>query len=110
MDYESDKKFIFKIGLNVFKDALMMHLGGNQDCVLNCESFEMLKSYLPVQEEPNTKYEYINLIDLINLTDFIDISKVLTIFQQDQVHHYYDKLKHEKTIVSELYNTNYFDK
>ena len=84
-DYEANQKFVFRLGLDVFKEALISHLGGNPDCVLTCESFDMLKSYLPAVEDidprdPSTKYKFIKLIDLINFTDFIDISRILSIF------------------------------
>ena len=104
---DEDNKFIFKIGQEVFKDALMEHLGGNQDPVLTSESYNMLVSLLPVEVEAITDYESIRLIDLVNLTDFIDLSKILTIFQQDKVEDFYDRMKDEKSIVSELYNQNY---
>ena len=80
-DYENDQKFVLKVGLDIFKEALTVHLGGNMDAVLSCESFEMLKSFLPTEECPFTHYKHIKLIDLVNFTDFVDISKVLTIYQ-----------------------------
>jgi len=53
--------------------------------VLTAESFDLLKSFLPSEKEAFTSYEYIKLIDLINFTDFIDVSRLLRAYQQDQV-------------------------
>ena len=47
-DYEQNQKYVFRIGLDVFREALVSHLGGNPDCVLTCEAFATLSSYMPV--------------------------------------------------------------
>ena len=79
-DYELDKRFIFKVGRDVLKNALIKTLGGNTDCILGDESFRMMQSFWPVEEEPLTKFKFVKLIDLINFTDFIDLTRIVSLF------------------------------
>ena len=107
-NFDSEHRFQFKTGLDVVKMAFQKHFGGNKKGALTCDSFEFFSSFLPTYAEALSSYEYIALIDMVNFTDFIDMNKVLSLFQQDQIPFLLQKLQSEKTIVQELLNQNYF--
>jgi len=54
-----------------------------------------------------TNYRYIHFIDLVNFSDFIEMSTVIRYFQSDRVAQCLDQLKMEKSIVQEFYNHNF---
>ena len=57
-------------------------------------------NFLPKFSEAFTpSYKYINLIDLVNITDFIDLTKIMTIYNKDQVDYCYEYLKNDKTVI-----------
>jgi hypothetical protein len=55
----------------------------------------LIESYLPKEEEMLTKYQSIKLIDLVNLTDFIDLEFLTGLFERDHTMEAFEKLKEE---------------
>ena len=98
-DLESNQKFILEIGSDVLRMAFQKHLGGNENGLMTDEAYELMESYFPKRAEAFTNYEYVKLIDVINFTDFIDISRVLRLHSQDSVHACLEEVKKEKSIV-----------
>ena len=63
-----------------------------------------MKTYLDIKQETDSDFKTVQLIDLINLTDFIDYSNLFALFEGDKTLTILDQLKKEKSIVSEIYN------
>lgn len=106
-DQEKENKFIYQNGRDIVKMAFQKHLGSENQSQLDESSLDLMLSFLPIKVEPLTKYESISLIDLVNLTDFVDVSRILGLNEQDQVMSSLEKIKAEKSVVQELYNFNF---
>jgi len=48
-----------------------------------CEAFDFFKAFLPKYTDPLTNYKFVSTVDMINFTDFIDLSKVMSIYSKD---------------------------
>lgn len=95
---ESTSRFQFSVGRDVFKMALERALGGSKS-LLDDRTFELISSYLPCTEELLTSYKSIQLIDIVNLTDFIEIEHLVGLFQQDKTMNVLHQLRNEKVII-----------
>jgi hypothetical protein len=42
---------------------------------------------------------YVKLVDMVNVSDFIDLSNLLQIYEKDQVEHCYEYLKKDRVII-----------
>lgn len=63
------------------------------------DSFKHLSSFLPKYTEANSTQEQVALVDLINVTDFIDLSRILKFFNRDRVEQCLDLLRKDKSVV-----------
>lgn len=104
---EIENKFIFEIGRDIIKMAMQKYLW-NENKTVNFESnVNFFLSFLQVHLQPGSKLEKVKLIDLVNLTDFIDISRIIGLNEQDQVMNSLQKIQAEKSIVQDLFNHNF---
>lgn len=79
--------------------AFQNYLGNESKSVFSETNLDFMFSFLPKKVEPITNFESIQLIDVINLTDFVEISRMMSFNEQDQVMSSLEKIKTEKSIV-----------
>lgn len=103
-DNSNSSHFIFKIGQDIIKTAIQKHFGGIENGALNEKSLEFFDNFLPVITEAITEYNFVTLIDLINISDFIDFSRILSLYNANHTDTCFASLLQEKSIVSDLQN------
>ena len=59
--------------------SFQKYLGHESQKLFDEKNLDFLLSFLPKKVEAITKFESVELIDLINLTDFIEISRMLSL-------------------------------
>lgn len=96
-------KFQFSVSLELIKIAIKDFLDLRGD-----SSLDMLMNLLPKKVDLISKLVDVRLVDLINITDFIDMPRLLRYYHRDQVDLCLQLLSQDKLILQELYNQNYY--
>lgn len=52
--------------------------------IMDDRAFSLFSSFLPQHEEPFTKYTSVDLIDIVNLTDFVELERLFSLYHVDR--------------------------
>ena len=74
---EKQNMFIFEIGKDIVKMAMQKYLWKETKTINLEANLDFFLSFLNITKNPTSKFETVKLIDLVNLTDFVELSKII---------------------------------